>query len=140
MNNEYNQWYWRLYRWFRWDAKYFPRRFITGVKNLYKWFPVIWKDRNYDHDYIFVILKFKLENQAKHFIKSGYTESAKRDAELMMTCVKLIDKIQDEYYFEEMYHYKKLTSEIVNQYTAKHNKAKRLLFKILNDKIETWWY
>lgn len=140
MNYEYNQWYWRLYRWFKWDAKYFPERFITGVKNLYKWFPIIWKDRNYDHDYIFVILKFKLENQAKQFIKSGHTESAEREAELMMTCVRLIDKIQNEYYFEEIYHYETLTSEIVNQYMDKHNKAKRLLFKILNDKIETWWY
>jgi Txe/YoeB family toxin of Txe-Axe toxin-antitoxin module len=140
MSKEYNEWYWKLYRWFKWDAKYFPKRFITGVKNLWKWFPIIWKDRDYDHDYIFNILKFKLEQQAKQFIKSGYTESAEREAELMMTCVRLIDKIQDEYYFEEMYHYEKLTSEIVNQYMAKHDKAKRLLFKILNDKIETWWY
>jgi len=140
MSEEYNEWYWRLYRWIKWELPYQHKYIKYGVKNLYKWFRVIWNDRDWDHHYIFQVLKFKLEKQAKQFIKSGYTKSAEREAELMMTCVRLIDKIQNEYYFEEMYNYKKLTSEIVNQYTAKHNKAKRLLFKILNDKIETWWY
>jgi len=27
----------------------------------------------------------------------------------------------------------------VRKYQAKHNKAKRLLFKIMNDRIEEWW-
>ena len=56
-----------------------------------------------------------------------------------MTCVRLINKIQNEDYYEEMYEHKKLTSEIVDKYQAKHNKAKRLLFKIMNDRIEEWW-
>jgi hypothetical protein len=140
MRKEYNEWYWKLYRWFKWDARYFPKRFKTGIKNLWKWFPIIHKDRDFDHHYIFEILKFKLEKQAKTFVKYNYTESAERNAELMMTCVRLIDKIQNEYYLEKTYHYETLTLEIINQHIDKHNKAKRLLFKILHDKIETWWY
>ena len=138
-NKDSKKWYWKVYQWFRWEAKYFPLRFKTGIKNLWKWFPVIWKDRDWDHHYIFEILKFKLENQAKHLHEFGYHESAQRDAELMMTCVRLIEKIQNEDYYEEMYNYEKLTSEIINKYQAKHNKAKRLLFKILAERIEEWW-
>ena len=139
MSKEYNEWYWRLYRWIKWDLKYQHKYIKYGVKNLYKWFWVIWRDRDWDHYYIFQVLKFKLENQAKHLYEFGYHESAQRDVELMMTCVRLIEKIQNEDYYEEMYEHRPLTSEIVDKYQAKHNKAKRLLFKILEERIEEWW-
>jgi hypothetical protein len=34
MNKDYSKWYWKVYRWFRWEAKYFPLRFKTGVEKL----------------------------------------------------------------------------------------------------------
>lgn len=139
MSEEYNEWYWRLYRWFRWEFKYQHKYIKYGVKNLYRWFWVIWKDRDWDHHYIFQVLKFKLEKQAKHLDKVGYHESAQREAERMMVCVRLINKLQNEDYYEEMYEHRPLTSVIVNKYQAKHNKAKRLLFKILEERIEEWW-
>ena len=61
MTEEHNKWYWKLYRWFRWEFKYQYKYIKYGVKNLYKWFWIIWKDRDWDHYYIFQLLKFKLE-------------------------------------------------------------------------------
>ena len=139
MEKEYNEWYWKLYRWVRWELPYQHKYIKHGVKNLYKWFWVIWKDRDWDHHYIFQVLKFKLEKQAKHLGERNWHESSKRDAELMMTCVRLIIKLQNEDYYEEMYEHRPLTLEIVSKYQAKHNKAKRLLFKILEERIEEWW-
>jgi hypothetical protein len=139
MSKEYNEWYWRLYRWVRWKLPYQHKYIKYGIQNLYKWFWVIWKDRDWDQHYIFEVLKFKLEKQAKHLADVGFHNEAQRDAELMMTCVRLIIKLQNEDYYEEMYEYRPLTLEIVSKYQAKHNKAKRLLFKIMNDRIEEWW-
>ena len=139
MSEEYNEWYWKLYRWFRWNFKYQHKYIKYGIQNLYKWFWVIWKDRDWDHHYIFEILKFKLEKQAKHLIKFGYHESAQRDAELMMTCVRLIEKIQEESYYHEFYDANYRTPEALKYIMDKHNKAKRLLFKILEERIEGWW-
>ena len=140
MSKEYNEWYWKLYRWMRWEMPYQYKYIKYGVKNLYKWFWVVWKDRDWDHYYILQLLKFKLEKQAKHLAEVGYHTSAQRDAELMMTCVRLIDKIQNEEYYEIMYNtHEKITLEVINKYQAQHNKAKRLLFKIMNDRIEEWW-
>ena len=139
MSEEYNEWYWRLYRWVKWELPYQHKYIKFGVKNLYKWFWVIWKDRDWDHHYIFQVLKFKLEKQAKYLSQAGIHTSVERDAELMMTCVNLIDKIQNEKYYDEMYEHRPLTLEIVNKYKAKHNKAKRLLFKIIEERIERWW-
>lgn len=170
---------------------YRVRYFITGVKNLIRWFPIIYKDRDWDDHYIWQVLKFKLKNQAKYI---GYHDrhlSAKRDAEIMMLCVSLIDKIQNEYYQSEHmgYHesdfnwidcedipghkqleiieklehyddyfkkYPRIYKQVINaeklpfQKNNKggiainiayinHNRARKLLFKILEQNIERWW-
>jgi hypothetical protein len=57
----------------------------------------------------------------------------------MMTCVRLIDKIQNESYYDGFYELDKRSSEALKMAIDKHNKAKRLLFKILEQKIEHWW-
>ena len=139
MNEEYDQWYWKLYRWVRWELPNQHKYIKYGVRNLYNWFWIIWKDRDWDHYYILQVLKFKLEKQAKHLGDRNWHKSSKRDAELMMTCVRLINKLQNEDYYEEMCKSGVRSSEAVQNVIAKHNKAKRLLFKIMNDRIEEWW-
>lgn len=87
------------------------KEFIVSVKNLIRWFPIIWKDRDWDTNFIWDIFKFKIENQAKYI---GYHDrhlSAKRDAEIMMLCVRLMEKIRNEYYQAEYQEYSE--SEIV---------------------------
>jgi hypothetical protein len=69
-----------------------------GIKNLITWFPIIYKDRNWDSHYIIEILKFKLKNQSKYIRDRDFYVNAKRDAEIMMTCVKLMELIQDDFY------------------------------------------
>jgi hypothetical protein len=139
MSEEYNEWYWRLYRWCRWELPYQHKYIKYGVKNLYKWFWIIWKDRDWDYYYIFQVLKFKLEKQAKHLSERNWHESSKRDAEVIMTCVRLINKLQNEEYYQEYYDSKPMNNEMMHRCQAQHNKAKRLLFKIMNDRIEGWW-
>ena len=139
MSKEYNEWYWGLYRWVRWQLPYQPKYIKYGIKNLYKWFWVIWKDRDWDHHYIYQVLKFKLEKQAKHLGERNWYESSKRDAELMMTCVRLINKLQNESYYDELSKSGVRSSEAVQIVIDRHNKAKRLLFKIMNERIESWW-
>jgi len=131
MSEEYNEWYWKLYRWFKWKFKYQHKYIKYGIQNLYKWFWVIWNDRDWDHYYIFQVLKFKLEKQTKHL--------GGRDAELMMTCVRLINKLQNEDYYQEYYDSRPMNNKMMYKCQAQHNKAKRLLFKIMNDRIYSWW-
>ena len=167
------------------------KQFFKRIYNLYRWFPIIWKDQDWDTHYIWEIFKFKLKNQAKYIGEHDRHMSAKRDAEIMMTCVRLIDKIQNEYYQGEYsdYHesefhwndceeypgHKELRieelSENFDEYFKKyplihkkvinmektpfrkddkcgiainigrinHDRAKKLLFKILEKNIESWW-
>jgi len=81
------------------------KQFFRRIYNLIRWFPIIWKDQDWDHHYIFEILKFKLKNQAKYIGDHDRHTRAKRDAEIMMLCVRLLDKIQDDYYGVEYFDY-----------------------------------
>jgi len=77
------------------------KQFFKRIYNLYRWLPIIWKDQDWDDHYIWEILKFKLKNQAKYIGHHNRHVSAKRDAEIMMLCIRLIDKVQSEYYLNE---------------------------------------
>lgn len=79
--------------------------FKQGIKNLIKWFPVIWKDRNWDSDYIFSIIKHKLTTQSEYIEKRGIHVDALYDANKMKLCVRLIDKIQSSEYELEYQNY-----------------------------------
>jgi hypothetical protein len=79
--------------------------FKYGVQNLIKWFYIIWNDRDWDNHYIYEVLKFKLIKQAKYIGNHNIHTRAKRDAEIMNLCVKLIQRCQDEYYDSEFMDY-----------------------------------
>jgi hypothetical protein len=89
------------------EWKYIPKNIKQGFKNLKYWLPIIWKDRNYDHRYIYTILQHKLKSQSKYIGDRDWHTRAKRDAELMMTCVRLLDKVGDEWYSSEYSDYHK---------------------------------
>jgi hypothetical protein len=196
-DNKAKPWYKKLWRklslnW-KFEYKYLWRDFKCGVKNLWYWLPIIWKDRNWDHQYIFDILSHKLKAQSKYIGDMDTHTRAKRDAEVMMTCVRLIEKVQDEFYSMEYMEYEKtkhwfedvpdspgysswqsrqleenfddyfkkyplIHKRVLNgegwlkidDFTDKHRiasniarinhkRAKKLLFKIMEENIEGWW-
>ena len=71
-----------------------------GVKNLIKWFPVIWNDRQWDHFFVFYILKKKLELMSKAFRTNAYSADADKDADRMDYCINVIDRILKSEYNE----------------------------------------
>jgi hypothetical protein len=163
------------------------RRFFRRIHNLYRWFPIIWKDQDWDTHYIWEILKFKLSNQADYISFHDRYTRAQHDAKMMRLCVKLINKIQDEYYEMEYMDFEDTKFEFkpsdrcedcneleivtvrdnLNDYFKKyplihkkvlkekeieskrglalnigyinHKRARKLLFNILENNIESWW-
>lgn len=91
--------------WWKFDGKYMHKEFARGVKNLWRWFPTIWKDRDWDDSFIFEILRVKLEHQAKYIGGRGIHVSAKRDAEKMRLVAKLIQLQKDDFYSMEYMDY-----------------------------------
>ena len=95
------------------DIRYLPNNISTGICNLIKYFKIIWKDRDYDHTYIFNILRFKLEKQAKYINDKNRFISSRRNAELMLLTSRLIELIKDDVYDTEYMDYYESKIEFV---------------------------
>ena len=180
--------------WWNHEGRYLHKEVRTGIRNIWYWLPIIWKDRNWDSHYIFEIMMHKLKAQSKYIGGRGIHLRAERDAEVMMTCVKLMKLIQDDFYSSEYSDYhktkhwfedvpgkegyssweSKLLEENFDDYFKKypliykrvlngegvfrregreedkqviamnishinHDRARKLLFKIMEENIERWW-
>jgi hypothetical protein len=97
----------KIYLWWRFNGRYYHNDLIRGIKKLWYWFPVIWKDRDYDDHFIFEVLKHKLKAQAKYIGDRDFHTRAQLDAKRMRLCVSLIEKVQDESYQMEYMDYVK---------------------------------
>jgi hypothetical protein len=64
---------------------------------------------------------------------------AEYDADRMMLAARLIEKVQKEDYLIEFIGDDEITKEAIEKGDAKHKKAKRILFKLLENYIERWW-
>jgi len=74
---------------------------INGVPNIFKWTKIIWKDRNWDYNYIFYILQFKFENMEKFFNSDkAMTISSKRRAKEIMVAKNLCKRISSNQYLD----------------------------------------
>ena len=150
--------------WWSHEGKYLHLEFKRGVKNLIYWFPIIWKDRNWDSHYIFDIMKHKLTSQSNYIGRRDFHTRAQLDAKRMRLCVKLMGLVQDEFYSSEYSddYFKKyplIYKRVLNgdglinregreddkQLIAmsigyiNHDRARKLLFKIMEENIEGWW-
>lgn len=184
----------KIKRWWRWEGKHLHKDIKQGFKNLWKWLPTIWKDRDWDTHFIYELLKKKLEFQSDYIGKRGIHTEAKKDSRNMKICVSLIKKLQDQEYGIEYIGYSETRhrfepckdlpgystlereelSENYDEYFKKypriykrvlngegvfsregreedkriiamnishinHDRARKLLFKIMEENIDRWW-
>lgn len=99
--------------WWKYEGRYYHKDFIYGVKNLWKWFPTIWKDRNWDQTHIYEILRVKLENQAYYIASKGIHVNAEYDAERMLLCARLAQIQQEDLYATEYLDYIKRDHQFI---------------------------
>jgi hypothetical protein len=179
----------KVYYWWKFEGRYYHMTFLQGCKNVVKWFPIIWRDRDYDHSYILSVIKFKLEKQAKYLDSKNRFISTPSKVKYMNICSDLLDRLindtygleyqdyidtkfysklsdikgnnnedyyeleietandrLDDYFRKYKLVYKKLSKTIDDRHSISvrigclnHERARKLLFKILDEKIEGWW-
>lgn len=104
------------------------------LKNIIKWSPILWTDRDYDQWYILNVLQFKIQKTAKYFnIQKRYV-GYERDIERMLLCVKLLEKIKDGYYETEYFDYYQYKPTI-----SKHSKTFDITKELLFDNLSVYF-
>jgi hypothetical protein len=83
----------KIYDFWRYD---FPR----GIKNLVIWFPTVWNDRQWDHYFIYKMLRQKLHFTEQLIRYNGHHLYHLRDADRIKLCVDLLDRLMNDAYHE----------------------------------------
>jgi hypothetical protein len=87
------------------------KRIFHRISNIIRWFPVIWSDNDWDFQYFYDILAFKIENMLKYYDKSAILceEDKQEIVKDLLRCSQLLDKLTNNLYEEEAfsdYYYK----------------------------------
>ena len=81
------------------------RNFLGGCKNILRWVPTLYKDKDWDDWYIFTILQKKVEFQRKEIIYANRHMDVDRDNRDMTIVLNLIERVKDEHYNTEYLDY-----------------------------------
>jgi hypothetical protein len=74
-----------------------------GIRNLWRWFPIIWKDRDWDQYYIFELLKFKFKNMEHNFRNYAHIADADKVADDLKVCQLLLKRLIEDDYYDNVY-------------------------------------
>jgi hypothetical protein len=80
--------------------KAFRYQTTEGIRNLIKWFPIVWKDRDFDSSYIMEILLFKMKNTRDLLNKTlneNSDDERERSTRLISECIDLLSKVHNDY-------------------------------------------
>ena len=81
---------------------YWIKRKFWQIKNLIKWFPIIWNQYDFDNSYAIEVFMFQL-NKIANFLDSdgAYSVAAKANASSIRRVIKLMKDVDDEKFLME---------------------------------------
>jgi len=148
---------------------YSIKQFFRNIKNIIRWIPVLWSDRDWDHGFIYILLHKKLEHMEEFFRSDkSYTSDATEVAEEIKAAKELAYRLFKNNYlnealidFENKYGENaiftvanfedgKLTWTVDDEKMEMFRKAcrdsdinyetdKEKLFDLMKEKVNGWW-
>jgi hypothetical protein len=91
-------WIWRN---LHWRIRYF----LGGIKNIIRWIPTLYEDKDWDHWHIYNILQKKIEFQRKEIIYANRHMRVDCDNRDMTIVLNLIERVKEDYYGTEYLDY-----------------------------------
>jgi len=88
--------YWKEY------IKIPSKDFVRGIKNIIRWMPIVWRDRDWDNHYIMEPILFKLKSHIQYVRDHGHTVDENREKQIrtMTECLELLTKVHEDNYDE----------------------------------------
>jgi len=78
------------------------KRIKTSLRNLMYWFPIIWKDRDWDFYYIYMILRAKLIKTRQYMVLHSVTVTDER-IKPITKCIDIINKLLEDDVIKEKF-------------------------------------
>ena len=109
-----------------------------GIKNLIKWFPIIYKDRDFDYFYLLNILYFKLSNMEKFFKNDNLCMSKdhKIYGDEIAEILPVLKRLMEENYILE---HNFIDESSIKEINDTYKKDAELVFDTIKNKYNNWW-
>lgn len=136
------------------NIKYFFYDVKYGIQNIIYYLPVIWKDRDWDNEYILDLLKYKLKKNEKNLRKYSIAVDNDKTADEIKNVVDLIEiypnitleadpdfKYQE--YIENIEDEEEKDYWIKRYYTSIYNmedECYKMIFELLGRNSQKWWW
>jgi uncharacterized protein YlzI (FlbEa/FlbD family) len=138
-----------LYKTFLWRVRYF----FESIKNLIKWLPIIFKDRDWDHTFILRILCFKLKQVRIRYEKNELFVGQENEIKWLKMCEYLLNYINTSKGWEDEEESKYLNTKNIesikkwpqvidishHKCDLREEKAEKLFWKIISWRCNYWW-
>lgn len=120
------------------------QRLIRKIKNLIRWFPVIWNDKDFDHYFIEKILHEKLRNTYNFFISNdSYTDWDAVDEgkalKALRICITILDRKLNSFYIMNLQPDGELSLKQVKDIMKVEERDQKLLGYLLGKYMSWWW-
>ena len=86
---------------------------IEGIKNIIKWIPIIYKDKDWDDFFITKMIQKKIEFQREYLVKHNRHMDIDRDNKWMTLVLNLIELEHEDYYLLEHHEYEKCNLKFI---------------------------
>ena len=136
------------------NIKYFFYDIKYRIQNIIYYLPIIWKDRDWDNEYILDLLKYKLKKNEKNLRKYSIAVDSDKTADEIKNVIDLIEiypnitleadpdfkyqeyieNIEDEE--EKDYWIRKYCTSICNI----EDECYRMIFELLGRNSQKWWW
>jgi hypothetical protein len=74
--------------------------FISSVRNLIAYFPIIWKDRDFDFSFYTRLQLFKLKRMYKVLNQKHSNVEWKKSVQALRLCILILERQKDDWYYD----------------------------------------
>lgn len=109
-----------------------------GVRNLWRWIPIIWFDYDFDWDCLARIMEAKLRWMAKD-AETWIVQSAPRNRRQMAVCAELLKRLREDEYFVQERARIGTGPRASKRAQARSEADKRYLGLLIGKYLNHWW-
>jgi len=119
----------------------------NGVRNLIRWFPVIWHDHDWDWAYLLAVMEFKFRGMQESFEKYGHLEGNEKHAREVRICAVLCNRMRKDEYLEHfvgsleahIHAPLKVRDRAYAHEQMMQKQDLEYLLKLMRRKLRCWW-
>ena len=129
--------------WYRINLKQRYYNTKNGIKNLIKWFPIVWRDRDWDEAYLLTVMEFKFKNMSHLHENYGHLENSELYASQLARAAELTERIKNDrlHYSEEVgvLHNQGKVVEAMELEHELYTKDLEELTTLMKENLHHWW-